>query len=94
MATIAPEWGWGAFAIFCGTLMILGATRRSFGALTRGSGIVAIHWFLVGTCYFLGDWQNTGGITAIMMAVYAAFVYLNIRVNYKETRKLPVDFLQ
>ncbi len=71
-----------------------GAVRRSFGALTRGAGFVGLHWFCISLCYFLGDWQSTGGITALMMAIYAGFVYLNIRVNYKETKELPVDFLQ
>lgn len=94
MASLFPEWVWGLFAIFCGSLMVYGATKRSFGALTRGSGFVGIHWFLIGLCYFLGDWQSTGGITAIMLSVYAGFVYLNIRVNFKETHKLPIDFIQ
>lgn len=93
MATIAPEWAWGCFALFCGSLMIYGAWKRSFGALTRGSIFVWGHWFLIGVCYFLGDWQSTGGITAIMLSIYAAFVYLNIRVNFKDTKSLPVDFL-
>jgi hypothetical protein len=94
MAQLAPEWAWGCFALFCGGLMIYGAAKRSFGALTRGAGFVGMHWFLICLCYFLSDWQSTGGITALMMAIYAGFVYLNIRVNYKETKKLPVDFLQ
>lgn len=94
MAHIAPEWAWGCFAILCGSLMIYGATKRSFGALTRGAGAVGIHWFLISLCYFFADWQSTGGITGLMLSIYAGFVYLNIRVNYKETRKLPIDFIQ
>lgn len=94
MASLAPEYVWGAFALLCGSAMVFGATRRSFRALTNGAIAVWFHWLLIGVCYFLGDWQSTGGITAIMLAVYAGFVYLNIRVNYKESKELPVDFLQ
>jgi hypothetical protein len=94
MASLAPEWAWGCFALFCGGMMIYGATNRSFRALTNGAIAVWGHWFIISVCYFFGDWQSTGGITALMLAVYAGFVYLNIRVNYKETQELPDDFLQ
>jgi hypothetical protein len=94
MASLAPEWAWGCFALLCGSVMAYGATKRSYRALTNGAAVVFTHWIIVGLCYFLGDWQSTGGITSICIAVYAAFVYLNIRVNYRETKELPNDFLQ
>lgn len=31
--------------------------------------------------------MNTGGITALCFAVYAAFIYVNIRVNFKDNKK-------
>lgn len=92
MSQIAPEWAWGLFALICGILMAYGATKRSYRALTNGAGVVFGHWFIVGLCYFLANWQGTAGITAMVIAAYAAFVYLNIRVNYKETKHLPDHF--
>ena len=84
MAVIAPEWAWGLFAIFCGSVTAYGAVKRQFRSLTRGSATAFIHWILVCILYFMGDFTNTGGITALIIAVYAAVVYLNIRVNFKE----------
>lgn len=92
MAQLAPEWVWGCFALICGSLMIYGATKRSYRALTNGAGIVNFHWTIVGLCYLFGDWQSTGGITALCIAFYAGFVYLNIRVNYKGKKHLPTTF--
>jgi hypothetical protein len=92
MATIAPEWAWGCFALFCGSVMVYGSMKRSYRALTNGAGVVNFHWTIVGLCYFLGDWQSTGGITALCIAFYAGFVYLNIRVNYKKTKQIPEKF--
>lgn len=93
MAQLAPEWVWGLAALFCGGLMIYGATRRTYRELTNGAGSIAILWFLIGICNFLADWQATGGVTSIMIFVYGAFVYLNIRVNYRGNKYLPPDFL-
>lgn len=45
------------------------------------------YWFMIAIFYFLGDVFNTGGITALTFAVYAAFVYLNLRVNFKNDKK-------
>lgn len=92
MAQLAPEWMWGCFALLCGGLMAYGATKRSYRALTNGAGAVWFHWCIIGICYFLADWQSTGGITSLCIACYAAFVYLNIRVNYKDTKHLPDHF--
>jgi hypothetical protein len=94
MSGLAPEFVWGIIAILCGSLMIYGATKRAFKSLTRGAGVVGIFWFLISLCYFLSDWHSVNGITAVVMAIYAGFVYLNIRVNYKEKGYLPPDFLQ
>ena len=94
MASLAPEVLWGIFALFCGGMMMYGAIKRSYRALTNGAGVMFGHWFIISLCNFLADWQATGGVTSMMIALYAGFVYLNIRVNYKETQTLPVDFLQ
>jgi len=83
MSHIAPEWVWGTVAIVCGLMTAYGAWRPSYRTLTIGSGIAFAHWLTIAIFYFIGDWHNTGGITSLTFAIYAAFIYLNIRVNYK-----------
>lgn len=90
MAKIAPEWGWGLFAIGCGLITAYGAWRPSYRALVTGSGTAFGHWLLICILYFAGDWHNTGGITCLLLSTYAAFIYLNIRVNYRKG-KLKIE---
>lgn len=84
MRDVAPEWAWGLFAIFCGLVTAYGAWRPSYRALTIGSGTAFGHWLAISIFYFVGDWHNTGGITSLTFSIYAAFIYLNIRVNYRK----------
>lgn len=81
--TVPAEWFWGCVAIICGCLTIRGAFRRSYNSLLIGAGAVGWHWFIISILYFVGDWHNTGGITALFLSLYAAYVYLNIKVNHK-----------
>lgn len=81
LMSIFPEYAWGLIAIICGSFMVYGCVSSKYKHLVRGSFVGAIHWLVIGICYFLGDWHHTGGITAIMIAVYCSFVYLNLRVN-------------
>ena len=81
MAAIAPEWVWGMVALVCGSATMYGAIKPSYKTLSIGALVAGWHWTMVSVFYFSGDWHNTGGITAFIFAVYAAFVYLNIRVN-------------
>lgn len=87
MAGIAPEWVWGAVAIVCGAFICYGAMKRSYEALIRGASIAFGHWSVITILYFMGDWTSTGGITSLLLASYAAMVYLNIRVNFKDHKK-------
>jgi hypothetical protein len=89
LAGAAPEWFWGSFALVTGALMAVGIVRHTFAALTRGAFFGFIHWGIITTGYFLGDWQNTGGITAAMIAVYCAFIYLNLMVNRGQKQDSP-----
>ena len=73
---------WGAFAIATGTLTTWGATRGRAPYIYWGTGAAGWHWFIIGIFYFMGDWHNTGGITALFLAVLSATVYLNVKVNY------------
>lgn len=89
MAAFMPEWAWGIVAIIMGLVTIYGAVKRNYSALVRGASCAGLFWFGVSIFYFASDFMNTGGITALIFAVYAAFIYLNIRVNFKDDRKSP-----
>lgn len=85
-AVIPPEYFWGTIAMVCGCITIYGAIKRSYRPLITGASVAGWHWFMISVFYFLGDAANTGGITALIFAVYGAFVYLNIKVNFKERK--------
>lgn len=83
LAAFAPEPFWGCLAIACGCVTTWGAIKRYYRPLIYGATVACWHWSMIAVFYFMGDWHNTGGITALVLAVYAAFIYLNIRVNHK-----------
>lgn len=89
MAGVAPEWAWGVLAIVVGLITMYGAVKRQYFPLIRGSCTAGWFWFVVSIFYFVGDAASTGGITALIFAVYACFIYLNLRVNFKDDRKSP-----
>lgn len=86
--TIPPEVFWGCLAMFCGVVTIYGSVSRSYRSLSAGAITICWHWAMISLFYFLGDPLNTGGITALLMAVYGAFLWLNIRINFKDTRNM------
>lgn len=86
LAVIAPEWAWGCLAMACGAVTIYGAVKRRYGSLVRGAFVSGWCWSMISIFYFIGDPLSTGGITALAFAVYAGFVYLNIRVNHKNNK--------
>lgn len=81
LASIMPEIYWGLIAITCGIIMVWGVVNNSYKSLTRGAYAGFIHWLVISGGYFVGDWHNTGGITALAIALYCGVVYLNVRVN-------------
>lgn len=83
LAAISPEWLVGCIAIFAGLVMIRGAYRRSYRALVTGASVAGWFWFMIAIFYFVGDWHNTGGITAAVFSLYGVYLYLNIRINHK-----------
>lgn len=85
---VSPEVFWGSIAIVCGIFIIHGAVRRSYRSLMRGSTIAFFHWGIIALMYFMGDWMNTGGITSLIFCVYGGFLWLNIRVNFKDTHEI------
>lgn len=80
------EWMCGVLAIVCGLSMIYGAYKRTYAPLIIGSFIGTLFWFVIMLFYFVGDWHNTGGISALTFCLYAAYVHLNIKVNHKHTK--------
>jgi hypothetical protein len=79
--TAMPEVGWGLVAIATGAFMVWGVTKHSWKSLNWGSFVGFIHWLVISGGYFIGDWQNTGGIRALVLAIYCGYIYLNLRVS-------------
>ncbi|QIQ62911.1 hypothetical protein SEA_MOAB_26 [Streptomyces phage Moab] len=77
--SVAPETFWGILAMAVGTAMTYGLVRTSENSLTIGAFVGFLHWLIIGLGYFAGDWHNTGGITALVMAIFCAAIYLNMR---------------
>lgn len=90
LLAVFPEYVWGTIAIICGIVISYGAVKRSYSALTRGALFGGWFWFIVSIFYFVGDAANTGGITALIFAIYGGFVYVNLRVNFKEDQNSPL----
>lgn len=78
-----PEYFWGTIAVVCGIAMIYGVIRHSYRSLVVGANIGFYHWFIISVLYMGGDWKNTGGITALMIAIQCALLYINLKVNNK-----------
>jgi hypothetical protein len=80
-APIYPEVFWGTYAIISGLFTMRGAMKPSYRNLQWGSFFAFAHWLIIGMMYFMGDWMNTGGITAITFSIYSAIVWLNVKIN-------------
>lgn len=76
-----PEWSWGLVAVFSGLEILRGVVRNRNKDLRRGAAVGYLHWIVITCMYFAGDWHNTGGITALTIAIYCFVVYLNYRRN-------------
>lgn len=87
LAAIAPEVVWGIIAISVGYVMTVGVMKHSFKSLSRGAFVGFLHWIIISTAYFWADWTSTGWITALTVAVYCGFIYLNPKA---EQAVLPV----
>jgi len=85
---LGSEYFLGGWAIAAGSVMTYGIIKNSNKSLTIGVFFGFILWLMVSFTHFLSNWQGTGGITALAMALYCAFIYLNIKVN---TDNLPFE---
>lgn len=88
MAIIAPEVFWGCLAIVVGLVTMYGAYTRRHRPLIVGALAACWHWGMIAILYFFGDPTNTGGITSLTFATYAAFIYLNLRVNHQKRKRM------
>lgn len=93
LSSVATEVAWGIFSTTCGVLIVYGVMRATYRALRLGAHIAFFHWGLVGFFYLLGDWQDPGGVTALFFSIYAAYIYLNLRVNRFLLFKRPPDIV-
>jgi hypothetical protein len=89
LSSLAPEVFWGSVAIFCGLVICWGAFKRHYRPLVIGASVAFWHWLMIAIFYLLGDIFDTGGIVALFLAVYAVYIYLNIRVNFKNDKRNP-----
>jgi hypothetical protein len=76
-----PEWAWGLFAFISGIGILLGVKDGTNKSLKYGAAVGYFHWLVVSGMYFLGDWQNTGGITSLAFCIYSLVVLLNLHKN-------------
>lgn len=81
MSAVMPELAWGIIAFAAGVVMAYGVLKPSYKSLTRGAWVGGMHWLAIAVMYFIGDYTNTGGITSLIFAAYACWIYVNIRVN-------------
>jgi len=81
LMNVLPEYAWGLIAICCGLAMAWGVLHTTTQWVARGAFVGFLHWIVISGGYFMGDWQNTGGVTALTIALLCALTYLNSRVN-------------
>jgi hypothetical protein len=67
--------------VSCGTVIVRGAMKPSARNLQQGAFVGFFHWLAICILYFLGDYTNTGGITAGLLALYCAIIWVNVKVN-------------
>lgn len=85
------EGSWGLIATAAGIIICHGAFTRKVGALILGAATGGVFWMVVSLMFFIGDWMNTGGITALTISIYCACIYLNLKVNCKHMDKHKDD---
>jgi hypothetical protein len=84
MAFLAPEWAWGVAAIIVGLTMLYGVFKMAYRPLVHGARVGFYFWMFASINFFIGDWQNTGGITLLMIALYCGYIALNLSINREQ----------
>ena len=89
--SVMPESAWGILAMAVGAVMLYGLARSSENSLTIGAFVGFIHWLIISIGYFAGDWENTGGLTSLAIAIYCGAIYLNIRFQHFHQNDLAFE---
>lgn len=82
MSDLAPEWAWGLWSLTAGMLVSYFTAKEKHVEQAQALGFIVFHWFTVGWLMWFGDWRNTGALTYSAISLYAAFLFLNVRINY------------
>jgi len=77
-----PEWAWGATAAVVGILIVVFTALERFTPLYRSLLASNVLFGIVSWFTWWGDWQNTAGLVYMAIAMYAGYLYLNVKINY------------
>lgn len=81
MSSLFPEYVWGTLGILIGIVLLFGLIIKSYQVLVVGSTLSGWFWGLITLLLFFGDWHSVLGWTALVFAIHASFIYLNIKIN-------------
>lgn len=76
-----PEWILSASMLVIGYFITAGSIRQVYKTLLIGTHLSFYYWFLAMGGLLFVQWQNPVWIVALMIALYSAFVAVNIKVN-------------
>lgn len=93
MLGAAPEISWGCTALLIGILVCAAAASHSYVLNRLGGGLLFSYWSVVAIMYLTSDWHNTGGITAVFLAIYGAYIFINSKLNRELFRPYGKDYL-
>jgi hypothetical protein len=81
MSNLAPEPVWGVVAMVIGALILWGVGSQTYKSLLQGALGGFYYWFVLTGFFMLGSGSALEWINAFMVAIYCAFVAINLRVN-------------
>lgn len=76
-----PEWILSAIMLIIGYFIVTGSVKQIYRTLLVGTQMSFYFWFLSIGGLLYAQWQNPAWIVALMIALYSAFVAVNIKVN-------------
>lgn len=76
-----PEWIIASIMLIIGYFIVSGSLRQIYRTLLVGTQLSFYFWFLSIGGLLYAQWQNPVWIVALMIAMYSAFVAVNIKVN-------------
>ncbi len=76
-----PEWIVSSIMLIIGYFITSGSIGQRYRTLAIGTQLSFYFWFLSIGGLLYAQWQNPIWIVALMIAMYSAFVSVNIKVN-------------